>query len=293
MAESRGGLCGADEQTALLKPRDFDRISRLAYERFGLDLREGKQALVASRLGRKVRELNLRSFSEYVRMVTEDTTGEALIGLVNALTTNFTCFLREPAHFDFLANAIWPTLRQRQQAKLWSAGCATGEEPYSILFSLLDQPGVSGGLSVLATDISTAALATARSAVYSCECVRTLPPAWRKRYFLRGDGDWTGQCRVRPEIRRMTEFRRLNLIEGGPPPGQFPVIFCRNVMIYFDKPTQERVVGWLTSALEPGGYLLIGHAESLMGVRHELAYVRPAIYRLPAPRPCSKLRRSD
>jgi chemotaxis protein methyltransferase CheR len=262
-------------------PGEFEQIRRLAYEKFGLDLRSGKEQLVSARLNKKMRELQCRSFQEYYRLVVEDQTGEALIGLIDALATNHTGFLREAAHFDYLRDVLLPRLQNRPSIEIWSAACSTGEEPYTLAFTVLDRLGdaAMSRIRILATDISTKALGTARRAVYPAERFSSFPPAWRHRFLQRGEGRWKGWYRVKPAIQQMVRFERLNLIEPLRITGAFPVIFCRNVMIYFDRPTQQGVVQRLAERLEMGGHLFIGHAESLTGIRHSLAYVQPAVYR--------------
>jgi len=260
---------------------EFERIRRLAHEKFGLDLKKGKQELVAARLGKILRGSGFRTFGEYYDHVAGDRTGEALTQLIDALTTNYTSFLREPAHFEFLRRTLIPEWRGRSGIQIWSAACATGEEPYSIAMCAAEAAdgATLRGLRILASDISMQALDTARQGVYSMERLRGLPPGWLQRYFLRGVGKWNGCCRVRQNLRDMVEFRALNLTEPltGVPP--CALIFCRNVMIYFDKATQESLVRRLAERLEPGGYLFTGHAESLLGGRECLEYVRPAVYR--------------
>jgi chemotaxis protein methyltransferase CheR len=266
-----------------LKPHEFEAIRRLAYDKFGLDLRKGKEELVTARLGKRMREGGFESFEEYYRHVVGDRSGDALVGMIDALATNHTSFLRESAHFEFLKENVLPGLRERPRVELWSAACSTGEEPYTLAFTLYDRWGADAfrKVRILATDISTKALTAAKSAVYPAERFNSVPPAWLRQFLLRGDGRWKGWYRVKPEVRSQVEFARLNLVETFSQHSLFPVIFCRNVMIYFDKATQEAVVNRLAGSLEPGGYLFIGHAESLTGVRHELTYVRPAIYRKP------------
>jgi chemotaxis protein methyltransferase CheR len=248
-----------------------------------LDLRQGKEELVSARLGRKIREANCRSFREYHRHVLQDGTGEALIGMIDALATNHTGFLREPAHFDFLRDRILPTWEPRPAIDIWSAACSTGEEPYTIAFTLMEKllPNDYGKLRILATDISTKVLDSARRATYPADRFSEFPAVWMRRFLLRGQGQSKGWYRIKPEVAGRVEFRRLNLIEPFSHSRRFPLIFCRNVMIYFDKPTQERLVNRLADHLEPGGYLFVGHAESLTGIRHPLQYVRPAIYLKP------------
>ncbi|MGA2575189.1 MAG: protein-glutamate O-methyltransferase CheR [Bryobacteraceae bacterium] len=273
----------APAQVQRLKPQEFEAIRRLAYDKFGLDLRQGKEELVAARLGKRMREGAFGSFDEYYQHVVGDHSGEALIGMIDALATNHTSFLREVAHFEFLKQTVLPGLRDRPRIEFWSAACSTGEEPYTLAFTLCDQWGADAfrRVRILATDISTKALAAAKSGVYPAERFSAVPPAWLRQFLLRGEGRWKGSYRIKPEVRSQVEFARLNLVEPFSQHSLFPVIFCRNVMIYFDKRTQEGVVNRLAACLEPGGYLFIGHAESLTGVRHDLTYVRPAIYRKP------------
>jgi chemotaxis protein methyltransferase CheR len=265
-----------------LKPREFRQISELAYERFGLDLKRGKEALVAARLGKSLRQLGFENFTDYYQHVVADSTGEALIELIDSLTTNHTSFLREKSHFEFLARAAAEELCEIRMLEIWSAACSSGEEPYSISMCLADQlarsPG-GRGFRILATDISTRVLSIARRAVYPAERFCELPEAWRRAYLLRGEGQCRGFYKIKPEIAQRVEFGRLNLIEPFRHPRPFHVIFCRNVIMYFDKPTQQNIIQRLSQSIEPGGYLFVGHSESLTGVEHDLLYLRPAVYR--------------
>jgi chemotaxis protein methyltransferase CheR len=263
----------------VLSQRELDQIAGLAWRTCGIDLKKGKRELIQARLGGKIRQGKFDSFKQYYEHVVADTTGEELIALLDALTTNFTSFLREAAHFDFLRKTIVPGLNGR--IRIWSAACSTGEEPYTIAFSLLEELGMpaAGRIHILASDISSRALAAAERGVYEAQRFNEFPSHWPGKYLLRGSDRSEGWFRVRPSIRSMIEFRRLNLMEPFPPANLFQVIFCRNVMIYFDKETQGRLVNRLASCLEPGGYLLIGHAESLTGLKHPCEYVKPAVYR--------------
>jgi chemotaxis protein methyltransferase CheR len=261
-----------------LSARDFQRIAALAKQHFGLDLRSGKEALVAARLRKKMRELGIQSFREYCDRVVSDTSGESLLALTDALTTNHTSFLREPAHFDFFRRRVVPEFASSERLSVWSAACATGEEPYTICMAALEECGGAARCSVLATDISGRALEAARRGVYAADKVAGLPPEWLRRYFLKGEGPAAGQYRIRPQVAAMVEYRRLNLIGPWPPLGPFAAIFCRNVMIYFDRPAQAALVKRLAGCLAPGGYLFVGHAESLTGFEHPLQYVQPAVY---------------
>jgi chemotaxis protein methyltransferase CheR len=265
-----------------LSAAEFREVSRLAQASFGLELRAGKEALVAARLGKRMRARQLASVREYLRLVEADTTGVELAELVDALTTNFTSFLREADHFHFLRREIAPQL-ERRAFTVWSAGCASGEEAYSILFTLAEALGAetAGGWQVKATDISGRVLRAAARGVYAEERCTDLPAEWLRKYFQRGRGEWAGQLRVKPHWRARIEFERLNLMEPFDGVPQCAAIFCRNVMIYFDKRTQAGLVQKFTARLEPGGYLMIGHSEGLMGIAHGLEYTGPAIYRRP------------
>jgi len=264
-----------------LSQGEFDRITELAYRTCGIDLKNGKQELVQARLGKKIREGKFGSFKQYYEHVVADKTGEELIALLDALTTNFTSFLREAAHFDFLRKTIVPGLGG--QIRIWSAACSTGEEPYTIAFSLLEELGMAAAsrIQILGSDISSRALAAAERGVYQAERCRNLPGNWPGKYLLRGCGRWEGWFRVKPAIRGTIGFQRLNLMEQFHPEQPFHAIFCRNVMIYFNKDTQEQLVNRFESCLLPGGYLLIGHSETLTGLKHPYEYIKPAVYRKP------------
>jgi len=260
-----------------LAAQEFELIRQLAYRTFGLDLKPGKEELVSARLRRLVDSGRFRSFQEYYRHVLADSTGEALAGMIDALATNHTAFLREPDHFDFLRQQVVPALAARSSVEVWSAACSTGEEIWT-LACLLNEALPSRMIRIAASDISGKALRFAAQAVYPAERCYGLPPPWLSRYFVAEHGP-PKSYRVCPQLRAQVEFRRINLVERFSWPRRFPVVFCRNVMIYFDRQTQERVVDRLADCLEPGGYLFVGHAESLTRVSHSLEYVRPAVYR--------------
>jgi chemotaxis protein methyltransferase CheR len=222
----------------------------------------------------------LSSYREYLQRLDADATGEEVTLLLDAIATNHTSFFREPQHFDFLARAIAPALASRAAATgvdAWCAASSTGEEPVTISITLLEA-GI-GNFRLLASDISTKALTAARRGVYTLERVRGIPPPLLRQYFERGLGEQTGLARVCSDIRRRIEYRALNLIAMERLDRQFDFIFCRNVMIYFDKAVQQRVVSMLESHLAPGGYLFISHSESLNGITHGLTWVGPAIFR--------------
>ncbi|MGD1069572.1 MAG: protein-glutamate O-methyltransferase CheR [Bryobacteraceae bacterium] len=263
----------------VLSPAAFLKIGELALRTCGIELRDGKQQLVQARLGKKIRQGNFASFDEYYRHVVADPTGLELTALLDALTTNFTSFLREASHFDFLRKSIMPHLAGT--IRVWSAACSTGEEPFTVAFSLLEELGMgaAGRIRILASDLSSRVLETAARGAYQAERFSACPPEWQRKYLLRGSERWEGWYRVKPEVRRLIEFRRLNLMETFQPRHLFHAIFCRNVMIYFDRETQAQLVNRLAACLEPGGYLLIGHSESLTGLAHPYQYIKPAVYR--------------
>ena len=269
-----------NEGVKALTAQEFQQIRDLAHRTFGLDLRTGKEELVKSRLRRLVRGGGFRSFEAYYRSIVQDTTGESLLAMIDALATNHTAFLREPEHFRFLRDTLVPWLASRDHVDLWCAACSTGEEVWTLAM-VLDEAMPRRALRIVASDISNTALAAARRAVYPDGRCQGIPEAWLSRYFTAEPG-CAGSHRVAARLRAMAAFRRINLVEPYCWPQPFPVIFCRNVMIYFDAETQERVVARLTDQLEPGGYLFVGHAESLARIRHSLEYVRPAVYRKPA-----------
>jgi chemotaxis protein methyltransferase CheR len=276
-------LARATDCIPVLSDREFEKISRLAYEHFGLDLRPGKQDLVAARLGKILRGLGLKSFQHYYDYVRADRSGTALATMVDHLTTNHTSFFREPRHFDFLCKTIFPTLRTRPRIHIWSAACSSGEEPYSIAMSLLEESPreAAAKVRIKASDISMRVLEKARRGVYPEERFEGIPATLLQRYLLKGPDDGTDTLRFKSEVRSMIEFEHLNLIEKLPEGYCCSVIFCRNIMIYFDRPTQQSLVQRLSQHLEDGGYLFIGHSESLNNISHGLEYVSPATYRKP------------
>jgi len=240
----------------------FDLISERIYKFAGIRLPVGKREMVYARLTRRLRALGINSFDDYVRFLElEPAEWEHC---TNALTTNVTAFFREEHHFGILAEHARATARQGETFRVWSAGCSTGEEPYTIAMCLSDNLP-QGNFQVLATDIDTQVMATARSGVYPLQSVLRLPEARQKRFFLRGTGRFEGQARVRREIAAHVEFARLNLMEREwPIEGPLDAIFCRNVMIYFDKPTQHGLVERFARLLRSDGLFFAGHAESLL-----------------------------
>jgi len=259
----------AATQEALGGPREFPftqdhfrNISDRIYRYSGIKLPEAKKEMVYARLARRLRSLGLASFDDYLRYLElEPAEWEHC---TNALTTNVTAFYREEHHFGILATHAQATVRPNEPFRVWSAGCSTGEEPYTIAMCL--QEAIPGrAFSVLATDLDTQVLAHAQEAVYPLASVLRLPEARQKAYFLKGAGRHEGRARVRPEVASHVQFTRLNLMDAEwPVQGPFDAIFCRNVMIYFDKPTQRQLVERFAALLRPNGLFFAGHAESLL-----------------------------
>lgn len=257
-------VCG--EAAFSFERADFERIRKLIYQRAGISLHEGKQAMVYSRLSRRLRETGHRSFGAYLQWLDQHaTTDPEWQEFINCLTTNLTSFFREGHHFLALAH----DLRARRGAPLsiWCNAASTGEEPYSIAMTVAETLGPQAAVKLLATDIDTRVLTTARRGVYDAN-VRGLSPEQLKRHFLRGVGANAGTIRVKPELARMIDFQPFNLMQpqwsfSAP----FDLVFCRNVMIYFDAPTQLGVLQRIHGAMRPGGLLYVGHSENFGDAR--------------------------
>lgn len=274
----------------MIRPEDYEFIRTLVYDYSRINLGADKQELVAARIAKRLRVLSLPSITAYCDLLRHPQGEEELSNLIDVISTNHTFFFREPAHFDFLEKQIVPDAtndkspHKRSIFRVWSAASSSGEEVYSIAILLselgLKRPGWAWQLE--ATDISTRILKRAREAIYPEESVSKVPPELIKKYFQKGLGPQEGNYRVKSDLGSRVTFRHLNLL-GPPYPFTefFHAIFCRNVMIYFDRPTQEELVRRLSARLVPGGYLLVGHSESLTGINHGLKMVKPAIYQLP------------
>ena len=265
--------------TAELTDGDLRRIITIVYDQSGITLDTGKKALVSARLQKRLRTLGLPSYSAYLAHLGRDRSGEELTRLLDAIATNHTRFFRESQHFDFLREQIVPALADKAKGvglDGWCAASATGEEPVTITITLLEA-GVRR-FRLLASDLSTKALAAARRGVYPLDSVKDVPQSLLRKYFERGLGEQDGLARVATEIRQHVEYRALNLIAMDRLDRQFDFIFCRNVMIYFDKRVQQRVVSMLEAHLAPGGHLFIAHSESLNGISHGLTWIAPAVY---------------
>lgn len=272
-------------ETVNLTASQFATISRFVKQRCGINLHEGKAALVKARLYKRLRALGLNSFGQYVNILRDDVDGSETVAMLDALSTNVTHFLREPRHFEFLKRTALPWIMERHRQdwriRVWSAGCSSGEEPYSIAITLCEAipDALTWDMSILATDLSQQILTSARQGVYEPRQLEQVPKHVLDRYFIRCRDVGGVRYRITRLLTHMVRFARLNLIGRWPMKGPFDVIFCRNVMIYFDKPTQLELVKRFWDILAPGGFLFIGHSESLTGVQHHFQYVEPAVYR--------------
>jgi len=268
--------------------RDYHIITEFVYKTAGINLLEGKKELVRTRLGKRMRQLQMTDFSAYVKHVMNDDTGEEIIFLLDALATNLTSFFREDQHFTFMATNMLPAMEAKCRAKgnrrlrIWSAACSSGEEPYTIGMVILEKSpffGQGGDCKILATDISTKVLGMAQKGLYGPERMKTVPPMLVTKYFQKTTGEkGSTMYQVTPQLRNLIAFRRLNLMDPLPFKNPLDLIFCRNVMIYFDKPTIGGLINKYYKILAPGGYLFIGHSESLSGLSHNFKYVKPCIY---------------
>lgn len=269
-----------------LPDRLFQQFSQLVYNQCGINLHEGKKALLQARLNKRLRLTGIRSYDDYYKLITSPGNSNEFIHFLDSVSTNLTFFFRESQHFDFL-DSIFPdllALKQKEgttRIRVWSAGCSTGEEPYTLAMCILAhiQDAFRWDFRVLATDISTRTLEVATRGIYSEDKVQKVPPVMRQMHFRRTDENGRIGYEVAPHLKRIITFRRLNLKDAYPFKGPFDFIFCRNVMIYFDKKTQEELVNKMAGYLAPGGYLFVGHSESLTGLSHNLTYIRPAVYR--------------
>jgi chemotaxis protein methyltransferase CheR len=269
-----------------LKDIEYEKISRLVYEQCGINLHEGKKELVKARLGKRLREGNFKSFGDYYHYVLTDDGTDELVSMIDALSTNLTFFFREESHFKKLSSIVSlmekSSHKERTSRKLWvwSAGCSTGEEPYSLAMTIFEcLSDLSWEIKIMATDISTRVLRTAHKGIFAKERLKNVPSAIIKKYFQMGFGACEGQFRIKKHLRDIVQFSRVNLMDNPPHNFRFDIIFCRNVMIYFDKATQETLVSRFHQCLNRGGYLFIGHSESLTGLSHALEYIEPGVYR--------------
>ncbi len=275
--------------TAVMSTRDFSRLSEVIYHECGIKMNEAKKVMLEARLRRRLRELCMKSFAEYCDyLLSPKGIEQELFQMINEVTTNKTDFFREPKHFEYLVNAALPELLRmsdvgmRRSLNIWSAGCSTGEEPYTLAMVLseavLRYPGLS--FMILATDISTKVLEKAVRAVYEMDDIVPVPQVMKKKYLLRSKNKASDLVRITPALRSLVKFRRLNFMEGDFGMREpMDVIFCRNVVIYFDRKTQETLINRFCEHLVPGGYLFMGHSETLNGLNVPLVAVSTTVYR--------------
>ncbi|WP_263372928.1 CheR family methyltransferase [Granulicella aggregans] len=288
MPLSERGIAEHDSLTPM-KEREFRLLRELVQEHTGIWLQDGKRTMLAARLAKPVRRLGLPGFQSYYALLRESAEDSPeFVEFVNAITTNKTSFFRERHHFDYLAQKIVPEIKAasmrggRKQIRVWSAACSTGEEVYSIALTLLDAVAEPGWwLEVVGSDIDTGVLETAQRAIYPAECLESIDELQRQRYFLQGKDSRAGQVKLKAEVTRMVELRRVNLMdERWAADGPFDVIFFRNALIYFQQDVQERFLRRMTGMLRPGGYLFIGNSEQIPWMHDRLEPLSQTMYRL-------------
>jgi chemotaxis protein methyltransferase CheR len=270
-----------------ISTRDYARLCEFIYQEAGIHLGTGKKTMLEVRIKRRLKDLELNSYSQYCDFLFgEQGLKNEVVHLIDVVTTNKTDFFREPQHFDYLIEKTLPELtadpRTEQPFLIWSAGCSTGEEPLTMAIVLSEYARSHPGFRfrILATDVSTIVLKKAELGVYTEEALVPVPDELRRRYFMRSREPGSNRVRVTPELRNLVEFRRLNFMDSRyGVQKKAAAIFCRNVIIYFDRPTQERILGKLAQHLIPGGYLFVGHSETLHDMNLPLTPVAPALYR--------------
>ena len=264
--------------------RDFEKVRNLVKSHTGISLSNAKKDMVYSRLSRRLRNLGIDKFSDYCNLVEGGDDAE-LIKFTNAITTNLTAFFREDHHFQYLAKTLVPELIRKNQLdrriRIWSAGCSTGEEPYSLAMTMKESmpSNETWDLKILATDLDSDVLQKASNGVYSSDRINGLSNNRKKRWFLNGKGDNEGTVRVRPELQEIITFKQLNLLQEWPTKGPFDFIFCRNVVIYFDKDTQKVLFDRYANVLKNDAHLFIGHSESLFKVSDRFKLLGQTIYK--------------
>ncbi|MYM36394.1 chemotaxis protein CheR [Duganella sp. FT50W] len=259
--------------------RDFERVRALIYKRAGISLADSKQEMVYSRLARRLRATGIGSFAKYLDELEAGHLGEEWESFTNALTTNLTSFFREAHHFPLLADHV---KGKREPLTIWCSASSTGEEPYSIAMTVCEAFNtLTPNCQIVATDIDTNVLATAANGVYGMDRLDKMSAERQRRFFLKGKGDREGMARVRPELRNMITFKQLNLLaDSWPISGQFDAIFCRNVMIYFDKATQRKILSRFVPLMKPDALLFAGHSENFLYVSESLKLRGKTVYEL-------------
>jgi len=267
-----------------LSNSEFNQIRKLVIEHTGISLSDAKRNLVYGRLAKRLRKTNIGDFGSYIELLKRPEGKDELANFTNAITTNLTSFFRENHHFEFLKSNVLPDLlkinRDTQRIRIWSAGCSTGEEPYSIAMTVREiiPESKDWDIKILATDLDTNVLAHAQAGIYSLERINNVSKACLKRWFLRGKGEQSDSIKVRSELQDMITFRQLNLMEPWPIKNQFDIIFCRNVVIYFDKPTQRVLFKRYHDVLKDTGHMFIGHSETMFKVSEDFNLIGNTTY---------------
>jgi chemotaxis protein methyltransferase CheR len=258
----------------------FDQLRKLVYEKSGISLGDHKEALVTARVGKRMRQLGMDDFEQYLDHLVADQSGHEVVQLLDVISTNVTHFFREAQHFDVLAELLRQWAAEGQQRfRIWCSAASSGEEPYTIAMTMRENLDSKADAKLLATDISTRVLDKAKAGLYEDRHVEKIPPPLLKKYFSKRGGEQKDKWEVRETLKQLITFGRLNLSEFPYPlKGPLDVIFCRNVMIYFDNDMRSRVLSNMYKLLKPGGYLMVGHAESLTGLVSEFKGVRPSVY---------------
>jgi chemotaxis protein methyltransferase CheR len=259
---------------------EFKHISSLLYDIAGITLSDAKKMLLTGRLSKRLTALGFGTYTQYFKYVTDKTNTEELHFMVDLLTTNETYFFREPQHFDFLKQIAPSAVKQGQVFRVWSAASSIGAEAYTIAMILANKLGEDGAWEILGTDISNSVLEQARHGHYRMAVADKIPSEYLKKYCLKGKGLQEGTFLIDKKVRQHVHFEKMNLnVEGMKKAGDFDVIFLRNVLIYFDIPTKQRVIANLIPCLKNGGYLIVGHSETLNGITNALTQLKPTIYR--------------
>ncbi len=271
-----------------LSDSEFKKFSDLIYEHTGIFLKQEKKELLNARLSKRLRACQITSFQQYLKYISApEQKDKEFVHFLDAVSTNFTSFFREIAHFNYLSSSVMPKLISesysagRKELTFWSAASSSGEEPYTLAMVLDDFLRKNGSkkVRIIATDISTKVLQKAVNGVYSMEQTKNIPGDFLKRYFQKGVGQSVGKVKIKKAVSQMVEFQRFNLMHDFPWREEMDVIFCRNVMIYFDRETQQRLVQKFFHCLRPGGYLFIGHSESIASIKHNFKQVEATTYR--------------
>ncbi len=265
----------------------FERLSQYVTTVYGIKLPPAKRSMLESRLNKKVKSLGLSTYRELLDLVfSKEGKHSELLNVIDLITTNKTDFLREPLHFKFLSDSFLPEYFRTygsRTLKVWSAACSTGEEPYTIMMVLEEFKKTNPffNYSVMASDISLRVIQSAHHGIYTLDKINSIPPEWKRDYFLRSKDRSSNLVRIKPALRNKITYQRINLMDQSYSAAEQDIIFCRNVLIYFDKVVQEKVIRKLASSLRPGGILFLGHSESIMNMNVPLKQINPTVYQVP------------